>query len=494
MYITKSKYVRGMQCPKMLWMDEHMPDEAISKAMPSILENGIKTGEVARSYFGEYSLVEFDPIAEVMRDETARLMNQGTENIAEATFVYEDLLCRVDILHFNGEGYDIVEVKSSTKIRDEYYFDISFQYYVLEQAGVKVDNVYLLYVNNQYIREGELDLNELFIKADVTYDAKALATAVKVNADSFISIMAMEAEPEHKIGICCENPFECDFKEYCTRFLPKPSVLDIAGLFKSKKYRYLDEGIVTFEDVLEKPFLLNMSQRKQVETEVNDAPDTVEKRRIQAFLDTLSYPMYHLDFETFQPAVPPFDYIKPWQQIPFQYSLHVQREKNGPLEHYEFLGEGGTDPRRALAEQLCEQIPLDVCSLAYNMKFEKMIIRQLADTYADLSVHLMNIHDNMRDLMIPFKEKSYYSRKLEGSYSIKYVLPAMCGEDPELDYTALNQIHNGSEAMDAFPKLGDGSMSEEEIAETRRNLLAYCRLDTLAMVKVLEKLQKLVEE
>ena len=128
MYITKSKYVRGMQCPKMLWMDEHMPDEAISKAMPSILENGIKTGEVARSYFGEYSLVEFDPIAEVMRDETARLMNQGTENIAEATFVYEDLLCRVDILHFNGEGYDIVEVKSSTKIRDEYYFDISFQY------------------------------------------------------------------------------------------------------------------------------------------------------------------------------------------------------------------------------------------------------------------------------------------------------------------------------------------------------------------------------
>ena len=477
----------------MLWMDEHMPEEAISKANPSILENGLKTGEVARSYFGDYALVSFDYSYESMCEETDRLMKASVQNIAEATFIYEALLCRVDILHYNGTGYDIVAVKSSTKIRDEYYLDVAFQYYVLTKAGVPVNHVYLMYVNNEYYRYGELNLKELFHMEDVTDDAKALSTAVKVNADEFLRFMNAEVEPERDIGLYCENPLECDYREYCTRFLPCPSVLDIAGLLKRKKYELYDKGIISFEDLAKAGQLLRPNMRRQIETELYDASDTVNKEGIRKFLSTLSYPMYHLDFETFQPAVPPFDGTKPWMQIPFQYSLHIQKEKNGPLEHREFLGREGTDPRRELAEQLCRDIPLNICSLAYNMRFEQMILRQLADVYNDLAEHLMNIHDHMCDLMLPFKEQYYYSKKLNGSYSIKYVLPAMCPDDPELDYTALAQIHNGAEAMDAFPRMGDGSMSEEEIEQTRKNLLAYCRLDTLAMVKVLEKLQELAD-
>ena len=493
-YLTKSKYVKGMQCPKMIWMDQHKPEEAVSKAMPSILQNGIKVGEVARSYFGDYSLVPFDFNIEAMCNETVRHLENGTENIAEATFVYRDLLCRVDILHFNGGGYDIVEVKSSTEISEEYYLDVAFQFYVLTKSGVRIDNVYFLYVNNQYYRYGNLDLKELFIKEDVTDAAKALATSVEVNAEEFLRVIRGDSEPERDIGLYCDDPYVCDYKEYCSRFLPCPSVMDVAGLRKSKKYQFYDQGIISFEDLAANTNLLNLKQKRQVETEVNDAPDTIEKEKIRHFLNTLTYPMYHLDFETFQPAVPPFDGTKPWMQIPFQYSLHVQREKNGSLEHYEFLGTEGTDPRRELAEQLCRDIPEDVCSLAYNMMFEKMIIRQLAETYEDLSEHLMNIYDNMKDLMLPFKNQYYYSKNLKGSYSIKYVLPAMCPNDPELDYTALDQIHNGAEAMDAFPRMGDGSMNDSEIEKTRRNLLAYCRLDTLAMVKVLEKLQELVDD
>ena len=176
-------------------------------------------------------------------------------------------------------------------------------------------------------------------------------------------------------------------------------------------------------------------------------------------------------------------------QIPFQYSLHIQKEQGGELEHREHLGIAGTDTRRALAEQLCRDIPKDVCSLAYNMKFEKMVIKQLAEQYPDLAEHLMNIHDNMQDLMIPFKEKYYYSEALEGSYSIKYVLPALCPGDPELDYHNLEGIHNGGEAMAAFPDIPNHTPEEQETI--RKNLLAYCGLDTLAMVKVLEKLYEL---
>lgn len=173
-------------------------------------------------------------------------------------------------------------------------------------------------------------------------------------------------------------------------------------------------------------------------------------------------------------------------QVPFQYSLHIQNEKGGDLEHREFLGEAGADPRRALAEQLCRDIPKDVCTLAYNMSFEKTRIKELANQFPDLADHLMNIHDNIKDLMLPFQNHYYYSEALEGSYSIKKVLPALCPNDPELDYHALEGIHNGGEAMQAYPDLVNHTPEEQAII--RKNLLAYCRLDTLAMVKVLEKL------
>jgi hypothetical protein len=177
-------------------------------------------------------------------------------------------------------------------------------------------------------------------------------------------------------------------------------------------------------------------------------------------------------------------------QIPFQYSLHVQDDVNSEPRHYEFLGKEGTDPRRALAEQLCEQIPENVCSLAYNMSFEKTVIKNLAGLFPDLSEHLMNIHDNMHDLMVPFQQQAYYSKELQGSYSIKWVLPTLCSSDPELDYHALEEVHNGSEAMAAFADLP--KHTPEDIARIRKNLLAYCRLDTLAMVKILEKLYGMV--
>ena len=231
---------------------------------------------------------------------------------------------------------------------------------------------------------------------------------------------------------------------------------------------------------------LSSKQWLQVDTAVNHYAPHIDKLGIKSCIEQYTYPLYYLDFETYQPSIPEYDGEKPYMQIPFQYSLHIQKEKGGELEHREHLGVSGTDTRRALAEQLCNDIPMNVCSLAYNMKFEKMIIRQLAEQYPDLAEHLINIHDNMQDLMIPFKEKYYYSEALEGSYSIKYVLPALCPDDPELDYHNLEGIHNGGEAMAAFPDLPNHTPEEQEII--RKNLLAYCGLDTLAMVKVLEKL------
>ena len=194
-----------------------------------------------------------------------------------------------------------------------------------------------------------------------------------------------------------------------------------------------------------------------------------------------------------QPIIPPFDYIKPYQQVPFQYSLHIIEHEGGELIHKEFLAQSdGRDPRRALAERLCQDIPMNVCSLAYNKGFEYGRINELAAIYPDLAVHLHNIADNIVDLITPFRAGHYYVPAMGGSFSIKSVLPALFPDDPSLDYHNLDsRVQNGGDAMTIFPQIKD--MDPDEAEATRKALLRYCELDTLAMVKVWEKLRELTE-
>jgi hypothetical protein len=213
---------------------------------------------------------------------------------------------------------------------------------------------------------------------------------------------------------------------------------------------------------------------------------------IENFLGTISYPLYYLDFETYQQAIPEYDGIRPYMQIPFQYSLHIQDKQGGEPVHREFLAAAGTDPRPELVKRLCEDIPPDACVMAYNIAFEKSVIRQLAETYPAYQNHLMAVHENFVDLMKPFSTHAYYCKEFHGSYSIKAVLPALCPEDPELDYNALDGIHNGGEAMTAFATIA--ALPKAEVERIRTSLLAYCRLDTLAMAKILDALRRMISE
>ncbi len=493
MYLSKSKYTRAVQCPKMLWMDMFMPDEAVEDLnLQEIYERGNEVGDLARQYFGSYALVDFGRGLDSMLSQTQEYLNAGEENIAEASFSFEGNFCSVDILHKNAYGWDIVEVKSSTRVREVYLDDMAYQCYVLRRCGINVTGVYNMHLNGSYVRRGELDLKQLFTVEDCTEAVAARLPYVEGNIrgiERFLAI-ADDFEPEYGIGMHCESPYSCAYKSYCRRSLPSPNVFDIRGrLGRKKKYELYDNGIITFEEAAASA-KLSKKQRLQVETEAFGKPPTVNRKGIEKCLGELTYPLYYLDFETYMQAVPEYDGISPYMQIPFQYSLHIQHEKCGECEHREHLGKEGTDTRRALAEQLCRDIPRDVCSLAYNMQFEKMVIRQLADEYPDLAPHLMNIHDNMRDLMVPFQNGDYYCREMQGSYSIKYVLPALCPNDPELDYHNLDEIHHGGEASTAFAELH--KKSPEEIERTRKNLLAYCGLDTLAMVKIVDRLYEII--
>ena len=489
--LSKSKYCKGLQCPKILWLDFYKPEEAEDVLSETIMSNGNLVGDFARHYFGDYSLVDFSFDKEKMVKHTKEYMNAGSEVIAEAAFLADGLYCAVDIFKKDGDGWDIIEVKSSTKVSDIYIEDMAFQYHVLSLCGIKVNKVCIMYINNKYVRNGDIDLTELFNLEDYTDTVKNMCGEVEDKISSIREYISVTDEPQKDIGLYCDSPYECAYKKYCGKHIPKYSVFDLAGAQSKTKYNYYQKGIVSYEDILahENEIRLSEKQLRQVRAVINNSPDEINADRIKQFLDTLSFPVYHLDFETFMSPIPPFDGTSPYQQIPFQYSLHIENE-DGSLIHKEFLAEAGTDPRRKLAEQLVEDIPVGSCSLAYNMSFEKTVIKKLAEVFPDLAVCLMDIHDNLHDLMIPFKDHSYYSAAMNGSYSIKYVLPALYPDDPELNYHNLDLVHNGSEASASFADLA--SKSPEEIEDIRAALLKYCGLDTLAMVKVLAKLREAV--
>ena len=487
--LSKSRYCKGIQCPKILWMDLNKPEEAEDNLPETILANGTRVGDLARDYFGNYSLVDYTSDKTAMCDQTRKLMASGAENVAEASFLYDGLYCAVDILHKNGDGWDIVEVKSSTHVSDIYVEDMAFQNYVLTKAGVNVTGIYNLHIDNTYVFHDHLDLQGLFALEDYTDVCKNKLDVVELNVKGIREYVDAPDEPVKEIDISCDCPYECAYKSYCWRHIPEQSIFDVRRLTAEKKFAYYEQGIISYEDIVRERPPINSNQMRQVETAFYHRPDVIDVQKIRAFLVTLNYPIYHLDFETFQLAVPEWEGCRPYQQIPFQYSLHIEYE-DGHLEHKEYLAKEGTDPRRSLAESLCNDIPKGVCSMAYNMSFERRVIKELAELYPDLESHLMDIRDTMHDLMIPFQKQYYYTEAMQGSYSIKYVLPALCPGNPDLDYHNLDQVHNGSEASAAFAEMVNHS--PEEIEELRANLLKYCGLDTFAMVKVLGKLREVV--
>lgn len=430
-----------------------------------------------------------------MLERTQECLANGTENICEAAFSYDGCYCAVDILRKTDDGYAIYEVKSSTSANKEVYAqDVAFQKWVLTKCGLNVTGTYLVCINNKYVRHGEVDIQQLFSINDISAAVEVEYPQVADHCADAIAVLDQPSEPSVPIGIYCEEPYVCAFEDYCFRQcgIPddQPTVFDLyKGTFE-KQLEQVHNGIVTFPDIVKSGIKLSDKQKIEVDCTLKGLTH-IDKNGLRNYLNTLSYPIYHLDFETMQPVVPPFDGTHPYQQIPFQYSLHIEYA-DGRLEHREFLGDSVNDPRRALAEQLCGDIPKDACVMAYNKGFECGRIEELATMFPDLAEHLRNIKARIIDLIVPFRSFYCYYPAMGGGFSIKVVLPALFPNDPELDYHNLaGSVHNGGEAMDIYPRIA--SMPPAEQQQARESLLRYCELDTYAMVKVLGKLRELAK-
>ncbi len=492
MYLSKSKYCRLWQCPRMLWLDKNRPELAAKDAAAEYrMEEGNRVGDLAMGLFGDF--VETTTLKEngeqdiaAMLEKTQQCLADGVENICEAAFSYGGLYCAVDILRKEKGGYAIYEVKSSTGPKEVYGVDIAYQKYVLERCGIHVTGTYLVHINNQYIRGEDLDIQSLFKIVDMT-DWVALETPHLENRLAAAEkMLASSHEPVCELGLHCAEPYECAYWEHCSKHLPKPSVIDLR-VKRGAGLKLYSPDVVTFEDALAKR-KLNEKQKRQIRHTLTECEGEIDKEGIRDFLNTLSYPIYFLDFESIMPVIPPYPGTKPYQQIVFQYSLHYMETPDGELKHKEFLAQPGVDPNRDVAESLCRDIPMHACVTVYNKTFECARLKELAALFPDLAPHLLNIVSNIADFEDPFAKGYYYNRAMGPSSSIKLVLPALFPDDPSLNYHNLEGVHNGTEAQNIFPKMQ--YMSAEEAEVTRKNLLAYCKLDTYAMVKIWEKLQE----
>ena len=492
-FMTKSKYCKCLQCEKILWLDKYKNDYLFAGKEDSSLEEGRKVGEFAKGLFGDYNDVPFykNPIVRI--EITEKFFQNKPNIITEASFGHDGNFCSVDILKNDLDGVEIYEVKSSTGIEDIYYDDVAYQYFVLSNLGLNVKKACIVYINNQYIRGTELDLSQLFNIEDITDAVIEKQDEIRNNIDSinrFMDVHDNDNEPEIDIGNYCFKPYKCEFWEYCTKDLPKPNVFDIRGMqtrTKLKKYR---EGKLSFEDLENEN--INQKSLEEIDFELHDREPKIEIEAIKEFLSSLSYPLYFIDYEACRYAIPEYEGTKPYQQIPFQYSLHIIQEEGAPLQHKEFLAQVDDDNLiRNFAESMISDLPEDGSVIVYNRTFEESLVnKRLAEMYPDLRDEIERINSNIVDLMVPFRSREYYTKEMKGSYSIKYVLPALYPDDPELDYKNLDLIHNGGEASDAFLALKDKAPDEQE--KIRESLLEYCKLDTYAMVKIWEKFREVI--
>ncbi len=481
--LSKSKYLTGLQCPKLLWLEINDPKRLpqVDLATQFIFDQGNLVGELAKKLFPEGIDVPSD---DFMGDiaATRDLLNER-KPLFEAGIVAGRIYSRVDILRpANGDQWDIIEVKSSTSVKDVNIHDVAFQKHCCESRDLSVSHCYLAYINNQYVRDGEINPQGLFKIDDITDLVEEDSHGIRDRIDSMFEDMARGKCPEIGIGTHCRDPYECALTE-CWDFLPEQNIFNL--YYGGKKcFELFDSGIFTITEIPDS-YKLNGKQIIQRDCEVSGQPH-VDREAINDFLGTLQYPLYYLDFETIGPAVPLFDGTRPYQTIPFQFSLHIVSNEKASPEHYSFLANSSYDPRPVFLSELKKVLGDSGSIVVYNQGFEEGILRELAKVFPEYDDWITGVRGRLVDLLQPFRGFYYYHPQQKGGASIKKVLPALTGKG----YDDM-EISEGGEANLAFQKIAYGDVSDEVSNKVRDDLEKYCSLDTEGMIWIVDRLREL---
>jgi len=490
-FLSKTDYILFRDCPKNVWFKIHKPDLYYASELSDFEKNIIETGNevelVARQLFPDGKLIEGRGIEAQRFTQNCILKQEHV--LFQPAFSKDGFFAAADVLRFEPEtgGHSIFEVKATNKVDEKVHlYDLAFQVVLLRNMGIEIGKINLIHLDPEYVRVGGLNIHELFKIEDVTNEVNGLCDEVSTQMQEALTYLTQETEPK---GSCC-----CIYKgrsKHCTTFkhsnphVPEYGIHDIARIGNSKKKleELVDISVFHLHEIPEEMELSEI-QRNQVLAHVRDKV-TKDELKIKKEINSLVFPLYFLDYETFPAAIPRFDGFTPYQQIPFQYSLHVLNAPNDEPAHHQFLFTGSGDPSADLAEALRRDIG-DVGSvIVWHKSFECDVNEKLGNRISSAKSFLENVNDRVFDLEEIFKKQHYVHKGFMGSTSIKYVLPVLA---PELSYSDL-EIHEGGTASQSWNKLTTGTLNDKEKEKIREDLLRYCERDTYAMYVIWKHLR-----
>ena len=487
-FLSKSKYMMGLQCPKLLWMSYHAKDQfpATDPQTQAIFDQGNDVTALARTLFPDGVEIEGVEDYEAILKRTQELLTKR-KPLFEAAFSYKNTFARPDILSPNKDGsWNLYEVKSSTQAKDVHYHDLAFQKYCYEGAGLKIRRSHLILINKQYVKRGKIDPNELFSRQDVSGEVNSLVAGVEKNIGVMLNNLQQKTCLEIKVGPYCDDSYPCDLQDLCWSFLPDENIFILNRIRKEKAFDLLAKKVLSIADL---PDDITLTPSQEIQRECHRTKKSfINKSAIKGFLDRLKLPIYFLDFETVNPAIPFYDQSRPYQNIPFQFSLHILSDWGKKPQHHGFLASGKEDPRPELLKKLKGLLGDQGSIVSYNMNFELSRLRECVETFPDYQGWFKKIEKRFLDLIVPFRSFDYYDHKQMGRTSIKNVFPALTGNS----YDGMEISEGGMASLEFARVMFGKGITGEDRGRVLKNLEAYCKLDTQAMIDILKVLRQSV--
>jgi predicted RecB family nuclease len=482
--LSKTRFIAGCHCPLRLWYlcyDRELAAE-VSPAQQAVFDTGHEVGRLATHLYPGGVLIEEDHLQHEKAVQTTLsvIEDKNVPAIYEAAFVYDDIRVRVDILDRCDDGtWNLIEVKSSTSVKETHLPDVAVQYYVLKSSGLTPERCGILHLNNQYVYDGnDLKIESLFSFSELTKQVSALEEKLPSMIAELKQMLSGTVPPDMLPSRMCNNPYGCEFWAHCTREKPEFWVMKLFGITQKR----IDElAELDIEDICDIPgsFPLTKVQERIRDCVANNedyiAPELVTE------LSDVEYPVHFLDFETVGPAIPRYADTRTYQALPFQWSDHIVYHDE-TIEHREYLCLEDKDPREEFSRTLLEALGNRGTIFVYT-NYEKNVISELAEFFPEYRDRLVATLKRFKDLHALVR-KHVYQPEFHGSFSLKSILPALV---PSMRYEDL-AIQDGRHASVEYLRMLDDSTPPEEREKIRQALLGYCGYDTLGMVKIREEL------
>lgn len=485
--LSKSSLIRGIQCSKALYLYKYHYDQRdpVSRQQQDKFDRGHRVGKLAQSLFPggkdctPPNVFSYDQSIKA----TEALVRAKYPVIYEAAFKYQGILVALDILVCREGKWYAYEVKSSLRISKTYLQDISIQYHVIKNCGLDLEDIFIVHINGDYVlKDNQLDLQQFFKIVSVKEQVYDQQIDIEASINRARSVLSLESVPEVDTGTHCFKPYPCDYLGTCWKGLEKSPVFSLAGASLADKVQWVKSGIYQLKDL---PVEFLSSARMQAQLEANTTRQPyIQQKEFRAFMDSVRYPLYFFDIEAFQPPIPVFNGTSPFQAIPFQFSIHYVAAKDAPLEAIEYITPPGEDGREAFLKSFIRATDKPGQILVFNTLLEKGILYQLGKLYPKYAKFIKDRMQRMLDVETPFRKDWFYHPKMNGGYSMKSILPALV---ENMSYEHMN-VRDGVDAMILYQQLvfeGNEEVREKVI----KDLLSYCRMDTLGLYYVYKKLE-----